>query len=116
MRPAHRFRGELGADRPSSCGQTTLLNALCGLLAPSSGVSRELERDLYAMSSGERDRFRDRRPGVVHQEFHLLEGFTAAENLAVRRPNIGCVPASDSFFNSDKTYIDYLFSIRIFLP
>ncbi len=35
------------------------------------------------MSSSQRDRFRGRQLGVVHQEFHLLSGFTAKENLAI---------------------------------
>jgi putative ABC transport system ATP-binding protein len=68
---------------PSGCGKTTLVNALCGLLAPTAGSLRVMGRDLYAMGSGERDRFRGTRMGVVHQEFHLLPGFTAMENLAV---------------------------------
>lgn len=68
---------------PSGCGKTTLLNALCGLLPPASGTLRVLERDPYAMHPGERDRFRGRRLGVVHQTFHLLPGFTALENLLV---------------------------------
>lgn len=68
---------------PSGCGKTTLVNALCGLLAPSAGSLRVMGRDLYAMGSGERDRFRGSRMGVVHQEFHLLPGFTALENVAV---------------------------------
>jgi ABC-type lipoprotein export system ATPase subunit len=42
-----------------------------------------MEQDLYALSAGERDRFRGKRLGVVHQEFHLLPGFTALENLAI---------------------------------
>ncbi len=66
---------------PSGCGKTTLVNALCGLLAPSAGDLEILGQDIYRMSSGERDRFRGRRLGVVHQEFHLLNGFNAVENL-----------------------------------
>jgi len=68
---------------PSGCGKTTLVNTLCGLLAPSAGVMRVLNRDLYAMRPGIRDRFRGRRMGVVHQNFHLLPGFTALENLEI---------------------------------
>ena len=68
---------------PSGCGKTTLVNALCGLLPPSSGTLSVLDQDLYAMSPGERDRFRGRQLGVVHQEFHLLSGFTAVENLSI---------------------------------
>jgi len=68
---------------PSGCGKTTLINTLCGLLPPAAGVLRVLERDLYAMSPGQRDRFRGRQLGVVHQDFHLLSGFTAKENLSV---------------------------------
>jgi len=68
---------------PSGCGKTTLVNTLCGLLAPVTGTLRVLEQDLYTMASGPRDRFRGRRLGVVHQNFHLLTGFTALENLTI---------------------------------
>lgn len=85
------FPGDLRIDAgqrwalmgPSGCGKTTLLNTLCGLLAPAAGVLRVLERDVYAMKAAERDRFRGRRLGVVHQNFHLLSGFSALENLTV---------------------------------
>jgi len=68
---------------PSGCGKTTLLNTLSGLLAPTSGTLRVLDRDVYAMKPGERDRFRGRRLGVVHQNFHLLPSFTALQNLTI---------------------------------
>lgn len=68
---------------PSGCGKTTLINALCGLLKPYAGSLHILNQDLYALSSGQRDRFRGKRLGVVHQDFYLLSGFTALENLTI---------------------------------
>ncbi len=68
---------------PSGCGKSSLLNALSGLLPPAGGTLRVLGRDLYAMKSGERDRFRGKEMGMVHQNFHLMSGFTALENVTI---------------------------------
>ncbi|MDF3129685.1 ATP-binding cassette domain-containing protein [Kiritimatiellaeota bacterium B1221] len=68
---------------PSGCGKTSLVNALCGLLTPTSGTLKVLGQDLRLLRAGERDRLRGKRLGVVHQNFHLLHGFSALENLLI---------------------------------
>ena len=66
---------------PSGCGKSTLLHVLAGLLAPSAGTVRVCGQELTAMSEAERDQFRGRHIGYIFQNFNLLQGYTALENV-----------------------------------
>jgi ABC-type lipoprotein export system ATPase subunit len=66
---------------PSGCGKTTLLLTLGGLLRPTSGRVVIDGADLYALSAGERARFRAAKIGFVFQMFHLVPYLTVAENV-----------------------------------
>jgi putative ABC transport system ATP-binding protein len=68
---------------PSGCGKSTLLHVIAGLLAPSEGTVRVCGRNLTAMSEAARDRFRARHVGYIFQNFNLLQGYTAIENVLV---------------------------------
>ena len=65
----------------SGSGKTTLLNLLSGLVRASSGRVTVDGRDLSGLSEGARDRFRAASVGYMFQSFHLLDGFSAVENV-----------------------------------
>jgi putative ABC transport system ATP-binding protein len=66
---------------PSGGGKSTLLSLIAGLSHPDSGSVAIAGQDLFALSPGERDRFRGRSIGMIFQTFNLLTGFTAADNV-----------------------------------
>lgn len=66
---------------PSGSGKTSLLHALAGLERPDGGTVCWDGQDLWRMAERARDDWRRRRLGLVFQDFHLLDGMTAAENV-----------------------------------
>ena len=66
---------------PSGCGKTTLLLTIGGMLRPSAGQVWVENRDLYALSPGERACFRARTIGFVFQMFHLVPYLNVLENV-----------------------------------
>ncbi|MDO3679060.1 ABC transporter ATP-binding protein [Paenibacillus ehimensis] len=66
---------------PSGSGKSTLLQLIAGILRPTSGTIRLLDRQLERLSEAELDRFRAQHIGFVFQSFNLLPGFTALENV-----------------------------------
>jgi len=67
----------------SGSGKSTLLACICGLLEPSSGDIRVLDRSLPAMSVRELARYRRTHLGVVFQMGELLPALTPVENVAL---------------------------------
>lgn len=65
----------------SGTGKTTLLNILAGILPADSGSVEVVGRDLTQLSEAERDLHRANEIGYVFQTFHLLDGYTALENV-----------------------------------
>ncbi len=65
----------------SGSGKSTLLHVLAGLLLPNSGSVRVCGQNLVAMSEAARDAFRARSISVIFQNFNLLQGYTALENV-----------------------------------
>jgi putative ABC transport system ATP-binding protein len=66
---------------PSGCGKSTLLHVLAGLLAPRSGEVNVCGQDLRQLSESNLDHFRARHIGYIFQDFNLLQGYTALENV-----------------------------------
>jgi putative ABC transport system ATP-binding protein len=68
---------------PSGSGKSTLLTIAGSLEEPSSGEVLVGGRSVLGMSRGERARLRRRSIGYVFQDFNLLAGLTAVENVAL---------------------------------
>ena len=67
----------------SGSGKSTLLNLLGAVDRPTSGSVRVGGVDLARLSDAELALFRRRRLGFVFQSFHLLQGLSVFDNIAV---------------------------------
>jgi putative ABC transport system ATP-binding protein len=68
---------------PSGSGKSTLLTIAGSLEEPTSGWVLVGEQPLAGMSRNDKARLRRRTVGYVFQDFNLLPGLTAAENVAL---------------------------------
>jgi putative ABC transport system ATP-binding protein len=68
---------------PSGSGKSTLLTIAGSLEEPTSGEVRVCGEELTTLSRNARARLRRRTIGYVFQDFNLLPGLTAAENVAL---------------------------------
>jgi putative ABC transport system ATP-binding protein len=71
----------VGLVGPSGAGKTSLLYVLSGIERPQQGRIRWGDDELAAMGEGMRDRWRLANAGFVFQEFHLIPGMTALQNV-----------------------------------
>ncbi len=65
----------------SGRGKSTLLQIIAGLIEPTTGVIRVLGQDIHALSGAKRDLYRGSKVGMIFQNFNLLRGFSARENV-----------------------------------
>lgn len=67
----------------SGTGKTTLLHVIAGIVRPDAGSVRVAGEDVARLDEAARDAWRARHVGYVFQTFHLLQGFSALENVAL---------------------------------
>jgi putative ABC transport system ATP-binding protein len=75
--------GSLAIQGPSGSGKSTLLGILAGLEQPTSGTVAISGVNLGELSERELAKFRAQKQGFVFQAFHLLQHFSALQNVAI---------------------------------
>ncbi len=76
--------GEQAAlEGTSGSGKSTLLHVISGIMRPDSGRVEVAGTDITRLPESRRDRLRADALGLVFQQFNLLPGFTALENVLV---------------------------------
>jgi putative ABC transport system ATP-binding protein len=73
----------VGVTGPSGSGETSLLYVLAGLEHPQYGTVRWGEAEISRLTEVERDHWRRTNVGMVFQDFHLIPGMTAIQNVLV---------------------------------
>ncbi len=73
----------LAIQGPSGSGKSTLLALMAGLERPTTGAVLVDGQDLAALDERGRAAFRARRLGFVFQAFHLLQPFSALQNVVI---------------------------------
>ena len=68
---------------PSGCGKTTLISLIAGLLRGASGSMQVFGHEVSSMSASMLVPYRLKNIGFIFQQYNLLAGLTAAENVAV---------------------------------
>lgn len=74
---------ECALEGQSGSGKSTLLHVISGILRPDSGRVVIAGHDITRLPEARRDRVRADTLGLVFQQFNLLPGFTALENVLV---------------------------------
>ncbi|WP_420597366.1 ABC transporter ATP-binding protein [Deinococcus sp.] len=74
---------QLALVGPSGAGKTSLLHLIAGLLRPDSGQIVFDGQLISALGEAQRDAYRARSVGYVFQDFHLMPGYSALENVVL---------------------------------
>ena len=74
---------QVALEGSSGSGKSTLLHVISGIMRPDSGLVEVAGTDITRLPEGQRDRLRADTLGLVFQQFNLLPGFTALENVLV---------------------------------
>lgn len=71
----------IGLTGASGSGKTSLLHLVAGIERPDQGAILWDGLDIIPLSEAARDRWRRRHVGLVFQDFHLVPGLSALENI-----------------------------------
>ena len=71
----------LGLRGPSGTGKTTLLHCLAGIESANSGQIRWGKTDISTLPARELCHWRHQQLGLIFQDFHLIEGLSALDNV-----------------------------------
>jgi putative ABC transport system ATP-binding protein len=74
---------QLALTGQSGSGKSTLLHVISGIMRPDAGTVRIDGHDITRLGEAATDRIRADTLGLVFQQFNLLPGFTALENVLV---------------------------------
>ena len=78
------YQGEqVAITGASGSGKSTLLQILAGLERTDSGSVQLLQQSMHQMKDQDLARFRNHHLGFVYQVHHLIDDFTALENVAL---------------------------------
>jgi ABC-type lipoprotein export system ATPase subunit len=72
---------QLALEGSSGSGKTTFLNLIAGILKANEGSLLFQGSDLVQLSEAKRDQIRAQSIGYIFQNFNLLQGFSALENV-----------------------------------
>ena len=80
--------GIVAVEGPSGSGKTSLLHVLAGLERPTRGTVRwgtagRDEVSVWSLSNAAREAWRRRSLGLVFQDIHLIDGFSALDNVTL---------------------------------
>lgn len=68
---------------PSGCGKSTLLNCIAGLERPDAGKVVVRGDDLSKMNKAELAKYRNKKIGMIFQQFNVLKSFNVVNNIAL---------------------------------
>jgi len=68
---------------PSGCGKSTLLNCIAGLEKPDTGKVVVRGEDLSKMNKAELANYRNKKIGMIFQQFNVLKSFNVLNNIAL---------------------------------
>ncbi|WP_166243471.1 ABC transporter ATP-binding protein [Paenibacillus turpanensis] len=80
---------------PSGSGKSTLLNIIAGISRPTTGNVTVKGIDVTGLRESQLDRYRAEHIGYVFQNFNLLQGYSALENLMLAMQFGGVVPKAE---------------------
>lgn len=95
-------RGLVCVTGPSGCGKTTFANIIAGIDRDFSGTVRINGIDLSKLTPNELDKWRANTVGFVFQDFQLIEGLNARDNVLIAANLHGALGAKAARDRADR--------------
>lgn len=97
----------LAISGASGSGKTTLINHLCGLARGDAGSVLWGDTDIHTLSSKACDLWRGKHIGLIMQDFHLIDGLSALDNVLLPDA-IRCFPRRSRLRRRARDLLDKL--------